>query len=83
MKLSKYTFLLLFVSILFIGCDLKVQKEFAFAPGTSELFTFGASTPWEWIQTNPGNECNYLIETIKHAGLEKEFSNITSKSTYF
>ncbi|PQJ72645.1 hypothetical protein BTO14_04965 [Polaribacter butkevichii] len=66
-----------------MGCDLKVQESFVFDPGTSELFTFGAKTPWEWIQTNPGNEYNYLIEAIKHAGLEEEFSNTTSKRTYF
>ncbi|TXD67590.1 fasciclin domain-containing protein [Polaribacter glomeratus] len=82
-KQSIYTFLLICTTLVFTGCDLEVQESFVFDPQTKPQFTFGATTPWEWLQTNPKGEYSYMIKAIKHAGLEAEFSNTTDKRTYF
>lgn len=82
-KQNWYIFLLICTASIFTGCDLEVQEKFEFDPETEPQFTFGATTPWEWIKTNPGGEYNYLRAAIIHAGLEEEFSNTTDKRTYF
>tara|TARA_R110002049_G_scaffold186379_3_gene354677 strand:+ start:4699 stop:5346 length:648 start_codon:yes stop_codon:yes gene_type:complete len=66
-----------------VGCELQPQERFTFNPQTPEQFTFGETTPWEWLQTNPKEEFTYMIEAIKLAGLQDEYSNKTDKRTYF
>lgn len=83
-KQNLYTLLLVCISVVTLsGCDLEIQDNFVFDPETNPQFTFGATTPWEWLQTNPNEEYTFMVEAIKHAGLEAEFSNATSKRTYF
>lgn len=84
MKQKLYTLILICISLVtFTSCDLKIQEDFVFDPEVNPQFTFGATTPWEWLQTNPQEEYTFMIEAIKHAGLEEEFSNTSSKRTYF
>ncbi len=66
------------------GCSkLKLQEEFKFVPETAELTTFKDKTVWEWIQTNPNNEFNYLIQAINLTGMQADFSTNTELRTYF
>jgi hypothetical protein len=82
-KQNWHIFLFICTSFIYTGCGLEVQEEFVFDPQTEPQFTFGATTPWEWLQTNPQEEYTYMIAAIKHAGLEAEYSNTSSKRTYF
>lgn len=82
-KLKLNAVILVCIAIITFGCDLKPQEKFEFDPATTPQVTFGAMTPWEWIQSNPKNEFNFLIEAIKLTNLQEEYSNTTDKRTYF
>ncbi len=80
-KISAIALILLAIFTL-SSCDLKVQERFTFNPETDEQFTFGATTPWEWLQRNEQNEFNFMIAAIKATGLEEVYDNKTNNYTY-
>ena len=64
------------------GCDLELQKGTEFDSGVEPQVTFGEMTAWEWLQTNPNDEFDYMIEAIELTGLQDEYNSLTSERTF-
>ncbi|WPR70094.1 hypothetical protein SLW70_09040 [Flavobacterium sp. NG2] len=73
----------LLVPFTFISCDLEPQKKFKFDSEVTPQVTFGSMTVWEWLQTNPKGEFNFMIEAIKQTGLQDVYNTSTKKQTFF
>ena len=65
------------------GCDLEVHEKFVFDPDTDPQYTFGSTTPWEWIQTDPKGDFSLLKQAIEITGMQAEFSDTSNKRTLF
>lgn len=76
-------FFCMLVTLVLTGCDLELQDGFEYDSQLEPQFTFGETTAWEWLQTNPQGEFGYMIEAIELTGLEDEFNNASLKRTFF
>lgn len=76
------TLLFILIATLVIGCDLERRESFEFEDGYGPQVTFGEMTAWEWLQTNPNDEFNYMIEAIELTGLKDEYNSLTSERTF-
>ncbi|ANW95847.1 hypothetical protein AXE80_05930 [Wenyingzhuangia fucanilytica] len=75
--------LFLFGALSIVSCDLEPQERFEFDPEVSPQVTFGSTTAWEWLQTNPKDEFGFMIEAIRLTGLEDIYNSKTENYTYF
>ena len=69
--------------LIFSSCDLEIQDAFDFKNIDDEQYTFEETTAWEWLQTNPNNQFDYMIECIKVTGLVDEYNSANLKRTFF
>jgi len=69
--------------LIFSSCDLEIQDAFEFKNVDNDQYTFEETTAWEWLQTNPNAEFDYMIECIKVTELEDEYNSANLKRTFF
>lgn len=69
-------------AILFSSCDLKLQKEIPFNPESPTLVTFKDQTVWDWLQTHPKDDFNYMVQAINVTGLQNLYSQVDTQRTY-
>lgn len=76
-------FVCMLLTVVLTGCDLELQDGFEYDSQVEPQFTFGETTAWEWLQTNPQGEFDYMIEAIQLTGLEDEFNSASLERTFF
>ncbi|MGY6647998.1 hypothetical protein [Wenyingzhuangia sp. IMCC45574] len=77
------TMLLLLAALTFVGCDLELQETWEFDSEVAPQVTFGETSLWEWLETNPGGEYNFMIEAIQRTGLVDLYNDKTVNYTFF
>lgn len=83
LKLGIMSVAVMFLTFLVAGCDLDVRPKFVFDKDVGEQITFGSMTPWEFIQSNPKKEYDYLKEAIELTGLQELYNGKGDRKTYF